>query len=305
MGTAPNVAAPSPASDAEPSVTDLSASLSVVLDQLQTALAKLGGADAPSQQYGDPAAGRALALIAAGIDAPDEVHMETRALHEHLQRLFGLFSAAGKTDSMGLGVASGARMTALGFRKLVRAAQLTCERCTDVDVDLIFQQVVRTRGARMSMGDMMVGLSMVAKRLYPEERTQSSAFHRLLSEQMLPWMLQYAPARPPAATNERARCCAHPNEESSYGYTDLSVSLALMSNLAIVSDGGGRCGGTRTRQARDGAPFLHQRSRLRAPTLPPRAQATACTGIWSSSRRRQSAQLRGPARRRETHHQEV
>jgi len=65
-----------------------------------------------------------------------------------------------------------------------------------VDVDLIFQQVVRTRGARMSMGDMMVGLSMVAKRLYPEERTQSSAFHRLLSEQMLPWMLQYAPARP-------------------------------------------------------------------------------------------------------------
>jgi len=222
-GPVPTLAAPPPASDAEPSVTDLSASLSVVLDQLQTALAKLGGADAPSQQYGDPAAGRALALIAAGIDAPDEVHMETRALHEHLQRLFGLFSAAGKTDSMGLGVVSGARMTALGFRKLVRAAQLTCERCTDVDVDLIFQQVVRTRGARMSMGDMMVGLSMVAKRLYPEERTQSSAFHRLLSEQMLPWMLQYAPARPlrPPAS---ARCCAHPNEESSYGYTDLSVS---------------------------------------------------------------------------------
>ena len=181
----------SEASAAAPSVTDLSTSLSVVLDQLQTALAKLGGADAPSQQYGDPAAGRALALIAAGVEAPDEVHMETRALHEHLQRLFSLFSAAGNSGTTAPN-GSSARMTALGFRKLVRAAQLTSERCTDVDVDLIFQQVVRTRGARMSVGDMMVGLSMVAKRLYPQERTQSAAFHRLLSEQLLPWMLQCA-----------------------------------------------------------------------------------------------------------------
>ena len=172
------------AAAATSSVADLTGSLSLVLDQLQTALAKLGGADAPSQQYGDPAAGRALALIAAGVEAPDEVHMETRALHEHLQRLFGLFSADGR------GSTNAARMTALGFRKLVRAAQLTSERCTDVDVDLIFQQVVRTRGGRMAVGDMMVGLSMVAKRIYPQERTQSAAFHRLLSEQMLPWMLQ-------------------------------------------------------------------------------------------------------------------
>jgi len=167
-----------------PSIADLTASLTHNLDQLQTALAKLGGADAPSQQFGDPAAGRALALIAAGVESPDTVQMETRALHEHLQRLFGLFSAAGTAQP------SGARMTALGFRKLVRAAQLTCERCTDVDVDLIFQQVVRARGARMSVGDMMVGLSMVGKRLHPEERTQSAAFHRLLSERLLPWMLQ-------------------------------------------------------------------------------------------------------------------
>ena len=93
-------------------------------------------------------------------------------------RLFGLFSS-------GAG-----RMSGLGFRKMVRAAQLTGEQCTDVDVDLIFQQVVRTRGARMAPPDMMVGLSMVAKRLYPDEPTQSSAFHKLLTEQMLPWMLQ-------------------------------------------------------------------------------------------------------------------
>ena len=65
-----------------------------------------------------------------------------------------------------------------------------CVRCTDVDVDLIYQQVVRTRGARMSLGDMLVGLAMVAKRLYPTERSQSAAFHRLLSVQLLPWMLQ-------------------------------------------------------------------------------------------------------------------
>jgi len=178
-------------------VSDLNTSLSVVLDQLQTALAKLGGADAPSQQYGDPAAGRALALIAAGVEAPDEVHMETRALHEHLNRLFSLFSAAGNSSKQASEGTSGARMTALGFRKLVRAAQLTSDRCTDVDVDLIFQQVVRTRGARMSVGDMMVGLSMVAKRIYSQERTQSAAFHRLLSEQLLPWMLQYAPLHAP------------------------------------------------------------------------------------------------------------
>ena len=77
-------------------------------------------------------------------------------------------------------------MTSHGFRKLVRAAQLTCDKCTDVDVDLIFQQVVRTRGARMAPADFFVGLAMVAKRLHPEERSQSAAFHRLLSEQLLP-----------------------------------------------------------------------------------------------------------------------
>ena len=69
-------------------------------------------------------------------------------------------------------------------------AQLTCERCTDVDVDLIYQQVVRTRGNRMTLADMMVGLAMVAKRLYPAERSQSAAFHKLLSDSLLPWMLQ-------------------------------------------------------------------------------------------------------------------
>ena len=179
------------------SVAGLTDRLHATLDRLQTALSKLGGADAPSQRFGDPAAGRALALMAAGVDAPDKVEMETPALREHLLRLFGLFSTghtiAQGTPGFGLiGALPGphARMHSLGFRKLIRAAQLTCERCTDVDVDLVYQQVVRTRGARMAPADFLVGLAMVAKRLYPQERSQSAAFHRLLREQLLPWMLQ-------------------------------------------------------------------------------------------------------------------
>lgn len=189
-------AAQQPAAYVASSVQDLTVNLDSTLDRLQTALAKLGGADTPSQQFGDPAAGRALALIAAGVESPDVVHMETPALHEHLTRLFGLFGTSpnggpdGKGGVGGSGAAPNTRMSALGFRKLVRAAQLTCDRCTDVDVDLIYQQVVRTRGNRMSLGDMMVGLAMVAKRLYPAERSQSAAFHRLLADSLLPWMLQ-------------------------------------------------------------------------------------------------------------------
>ena len=184
----------------EASVATLTKRLDATCDRLQTALAKLGGADTPSQQFGDPAAGRALALIAAGVQSPDVVQMETPALHDHLLRLFSLFAGAPAASAIVPPIStgakampnpqSGARMSALGFRKLVRAAQLTCERCTDVDVDLIFQQVVRTKGARMSIGDMLVGLAMVAKRIFPGERSQSAAFHRLLSETLLPWMLQ-------------------------------------------------------------------------------------------------------------------
>ena len=189
-------------------MSELTERLHGTCDRLQNALAKLGGADTPSQQFGDPAAGRALALIAAGVESPEVVQMETNALNEHLLRLFGLFSTAPGANA----AAGSARMTALGFRKLVRAAQLTCERCTDVDVDLIYQQVVRTRGARMSVGDMMVGLAMVAKRVYPQERSQSAAFHRLLADQLLPWMLQVShrprdPHQRPCAPRPRPRAC--------------------------------------------------------------------------------------------------
>lgn len=198
--TACGFAPPSDVSDGvlvDTSVATLSDKMHATLDRLQSALAKIGGADAPSQRFGDPAAGRALALMSAGVESPETVHMDTPGVREHLLRLFGLFSGGGASsstataagDSIGLPGAH-ARMTALGFRKLVRAAQLTCDKCTDVDVDLIYQQVVRTRGARMTAADFMVGLAMVAKRLYPDERSQSAAFHRLLTTTLLPWMLQ-------------------------------------------------------------------------------------------------------------------
>ena len=110
------------------SVAALSKGLDETLDRLQTALAKLGGADAPSQQFGDPAAGRALALMAAGIQSPETVQMETPALHQHLQRLFALF-ATGGGEVGGASSVGSTKMSALGFRKLVRAAQLTSEKC--------------------------------------------------------------------------------------------------------------------------------------------------------------------------------
>ena len=75
---------------AEESVALLTERLDGTLDRLQTALAKMGGADAPSQQFGDPAAGRALALIAAGVESPEIVRMETTALNDHLNRLFSI-----------------------------------------------------------------------------------------------------------------------------------------------------------------------------------------------------------------------
>ena len=193
----------------ETSVARLTDNLNSTLDRLELALSKMGGADAPSQAHSDPAAGRALALMAAGVEVPEAVQMDTDAVRDHLLRLFGLFSGSGAAAStatepgerVGL-PGPNVRMTPLGFRKLVRAAQLTCKECTDVDVDLIYQQVVKTRGARMAAADFIVGMAMVAKRLHPEEPSQSAAFHKLLSSSLLPWMLQVRPR--PRAPSHRA-----------------------------------------------------------------------------------------------------
>ena len=214
------IAAPSSAGESvlvETSIALLSEKTNATLDRLELALSKLGGADAPSQGFGDPAAGRALALMAAGVEVPETVQMDTDAVRDHLLRLFGLFSGNGPSSSTATDPSEkialpgpSVRMTPLGFRKLVRAAQLTCKECTDVDVDLIYQQVVRTRGARMAAADFMVAMAMVAKRLYPGESSQSAAFHRLLSDSLLPWMLQVRAPSGRARTRARPRVATCP-----------------------------------------------------------------------------------------------
>ena len=42
----------------------------------------------------------------------------------------------------------------------------------------------------MGLADMVRGLAILALRLYPELGTQAAAFHHLLSDHLLPWMLQ-------------------------------------------------------------------------------------------------------------------
>ena len=51
-------------------------------------------------------------------------------------------------------------------------------------------QVVKSRASRMGLADMVRGLGILALRLYPQLDTQAEAFHRLLSDHLLPWMLQ-------------------------------------------------------------------------------------------------------------------
>ena len=59
------------ATSTEFSVAGLTDKLNSTMDRLQTALAKMGGADAPSQQFGDPAAGRLLsANVVTRVRAP-------------------------------------------------------------------------------------------------------------------------------------------------------------------------------------------------------------------------------------------
>ena len=174
------------AGTSEVSVAALTRRLNSATERLHAALAEMGRERTTPQG----AIERALSFLEVGVVVPEQVSLTTAQVHELLQRLFALFSSHAGVAPGAISTTGGARMSAAGFRKLVRAAQLTGERLTDVDVDLIFQQVVRTRGARMSPADMVVGLSTIASRLYPHLRTQSAAFHELLVDQLLPWMLQ-------------------------------------------------------------------------------------------------------------------
>ena len=175
------------------SVAGLTDRLRAPLDRLQTALSK-PAAPAPSQRFGDPAAGRALALMAAGVDAPDKVEMETPALREHLLRLFGLFSTATRLPRhAGFGLIGAlpgphARMhcSASGSssaRRSSRAAR--CRRRRRPRLPAGGAHAWRADGAGRLLGRAGDGREAALP-----WSAQSAAFHRLLREQLLPWMLQ-------------------------------------------------------------------------------------------------------------------
>ena len=136
------------AGTSEVSVAALTRRLNSATERLHAALAEMGRERTTPQG----AIERALSFLEVGVVVPEQVTLTTAQVHELLQRLFALFSSHAGVAPGAISTTGGARMSAAGFRKLVRAAQLTGERLTDVDVDLIFQQVVRTRGARRRRG---------------------------------------------------------------------------------------------------------------------------------------------------------
>ena len=225
------------------SVSELATSLDSTLDKLQAALAKLQG---PVEQPGSSSsplrteadAGRRLSDEFSSLSADTHTQpvepalIDTPTIHEHLRRLYVYFcSSPASSDTQNRDVGSRTPMlSTYGFAKLARAAQLIGDRCSPVDVDLVFCkvescnpmrqrlqphaaeaatprgrgcnpmhlawhqpyacQVVKSRASRMGLADMVRGLAILALRLYPELDTQAEAFHRLLSDHLLPWMLQ-------------------------------------------------------------------------------------------------------------------
>jgi len=193
------------------SLARLATGLDSALDSLEAALAKLQGPvnspgsprkPAPSPPRAEPpgaaapsATTRVLEFSAsehAGAAPPDTGPslIDTPTIHEHLRRLYVYFcSSPTATESRDV-AARTPMLSTYGFTKLARATQLIGDRCSPVDVDLVFCRVVKTRAAKMSLGDMIRGLAILALRLYPAHATQADALHQLLSEHLLPWMLQ-------------------------------------------------------------------------------------------------------------------
>ena len=112
-------------------------------------------------------------------------------IHDHLRRLHAYFcTTVGGASAASAERPREATMSSAGFCKMARAAQLVSEHCTQVDLDLIFCKVVKTRSARMALPDFYRGLAILALRLYPHHATQSEAFHELLTDHLLPWAVQ-------------------------------------------------------------------------------------------------------------------
>lgn len=71
-------------------------------------------------------------------------------------------------------------MSVYGFRQLVRSANLIGEHLSVSETDDIFMKVVKDRGGRMGVSDMLIGLAVIARRLYPDSETPSTAFYELV-----------------------------------------------------------------------------------------------------------------------------
>ena len=136
------------------SVSELATSLDSTLDKLQAALAKLQG---PAEQPGSSSsplrteadAGRRLSDEFSSLSADTHTQpvepalIDTPTIHEHLRRLYVYFcSSPASSDTQNRDVGSRTPMlSTYGFAKLARAAQLIGDRCSPVDVDLVFCKV--------------------------------------------------------------------------------------------------------------------------------------------------------------------
>jgi hypothetical protein len=177
-----------PAADLRHALGSLNGSLERTLDALEDALAQLQG---PAHTVWSAPAPRSRADAQAAAEAAAEVDrtpappvvLDTAAIHELLRRTHAHFGGAADGMATPRGSAPSG-MTTFGFVRLLRASRLLGDATTQVDADLIFCRVVRSRNGRMTLGQMISALSQVALRHAPKERTQPAAFHKLLVSQL-------------------------------------------------------------------------------------------------------------------------
>lgn len=163
--------------------------LSRTLDALDAALAQLQGPaasvwQAPPAGSTENSGGCTFSPSSSSSSPAPPVPLETSVVHEQLRRLHAHFSDASR-------VSAPPCLSGFGFVRMLRAARLLGAVCSQVEADLIFCRVVKSRNGRMGLAHMISALSMVALRHFPTERTQPAAFHRLMSSHLLSWMLHY------------------------------------------------------------------------------------------------------------------
>ena len=173
------------------SVGAMTSRLSGTLDELEGILARLQG---PPPNADHPSAARALdfaplpAAHAAGALDGERALLDTPEILSHLRRLFRLFA---HTVAHAAATSAEPTLSSYAFSRLVRAAQLSGEGSSAVEVDLVFCKVAKSRTARMGFTEFLHALSILAMQLHPTEPTPASAFHALMNDRLLTWMVHY------------------------------------------------------------------------------------------------------------------